>query len=73
MWECAYHAVGWPKNPLAEEEPPTYFNKAAKIVTSTTYLVQKLTGESVVDHYSAANFSPLYEIGKAGAQHSEQN
>ena len=39
---------------------------AAKIVTSTTYLVQKLTGESVVDHYSAANFSPLYDIDAKG-------
>ena len=42
------------------------FDKAAKIVTSTTYLVQKLTGECVVDHYSAANFSPLYEIDEKG-------
>ena len=38
------------------------FAKAAKIVTSTTYLVQKLTGECVIDHYSAANFSPLYVV-----------
>jgi xylulokinase len=26
--------------------------------------VQKLTGECVIDHYSAANFSPLYDVGK---------
>lgn len=43
---------------------PEIFARAAKIVTSTTYLVQKLTGECVIDHYSAANFSPLYVIGK---------
>ena len=40
------------------------FAKAAKIVTSTTYLVQKLTGECVIDHYSAANFSPLYVVDR---------
>jgi xylulokinase len=45
---------------------PEIFRKAAKIVTSTTYLVQKLTGECVVDHYSAANFSPLYLIDRQG-------
>src|SRR5262249_30316452 len=39
---------------------------AAKVVTSTTYLVQKLTGECVIDHYSAANFSPLYIIDQQG-------
>lgn len=45
---------------------PELFDKASKVVTSTTYLVQKLTGECVVDHYSAANFSPLYEIDQKG-------
>ncbi len=45
---------------------PDIFRKAAKIVTSTTYLVQKLTGECVIDHYSAANFSPLYMVDEKG-------
>ena len=36
------------------------YNKASKIVTSTTFIVQKLTGKCVIDHYTAANFSPLY-------------
>ena len=39
---------------------PEIFNKARFIVTSTTYLVQKLTGRCVIDHYTAANFTPLY-------------
>ena len=55
-----------PKILWLKKNRPDLFNKAAKIVTSTTYLVQKLTGESVVDHYSAANFSPLYEIDAKG-------
>ncbi len=53
-----------PKILWLKKNRPAIFDKAAKIVTSTTYLVQKLTGECVIDHYSAANFSPLYVIGK---------
>ena len=55
-----------PKILWLKKNRPKLFDEAAKIVTSTTYLVQKLTGECVVDHYSAANFSPLYEIDAKG-------
>jgi len=41
---------------------PEVFESATKIVSSTTYLVQRLTGECVIDHYTAANFSPLYDV-----------
>ena len=53
-----------PKILWLKKNRPEIFAKAAKIVTSTTYLVQKLTGECVIDHYSAANFFPLYLIDK---------
>ena len=53
-----------PKILWLKKNRPDIFRKAAKIVTSTTYLVQKLTGECVIDHYSAANFSPLYLIDR---------
>lgn len=53
-----------PKILWLKKNRPQIFAKAAKIVTSTTYLVQKLTGECVIDHYSAANFSPLYDVGR---------
>jgi xylulokinase len=39
---------------------PEIFARTAKIVTSTTYLVWKLTGRYVLDHYSAINTGPLY-------------
>lgn len=52
-------AVG-PKILWLKRHHPAVFAEAAKIVTSTTYLVQKLTGRCVIDHYSAANFAPLY-------------
>jgi xylulokinase len=55
-----------PKILWLKKNRPEVFRKAAKIVTSTTYLVQKLTGECVIDHYSAANFSPLYLIDQQG-------
>jgi xylulokinase len=52
-------AVG-PKMLWLKRNRPEVFAKATSIVTSTTYLVEKLTGARVIDHYSAANFSPLY-------------
>lgn len=39
---------------------PDIYKACHKIVTSTTYIVQKLTGRTVIDHYSAANWTPLY-------------
>ena len=40
---------------------PDIYKKATKIVTSTTFIVQKLTDQCVIDHYTAANFAPLYD------------
>jgi xylulokinase len=53
-----------PKILWLKKNRPGIFAKAARIVNSTTYVVQKLTDECVIDHYSAANFSPLYIIDK---------
>ncbi len=41
---------------------PEVFAAADGIATSTTYLVERLTGERVIDHYSAAGFTPLYDV-----------
>lgn len=41
---------------------PDLWARTAKIVTSTTYLTYRLTGAYVIDHYTAANFSPLYDL-----------
>jgi xylulokinase len=38
------------------------FRVAHKIVGATTYLVQQLTGATVIDHYSASSSSPLYDV-----------
>jgi xylulokinase len=41
---------------------PDLFARTAKVLTSTSYLTWKLTGEYTIDHYTAANFSPLYDV-----------
>ncbi|MBB1250060.1 FGGY-family carbohydrate kinase [Rhizobium sp. G21] len=55
-----------PKILWLKNNRPDLYDKADKFVTSTTYIVQKLTGRSVMDHYTAANFSPLYRIDEQG-------
>ncbi len=41
---------------------PELYERARWIVNSTTYLVRRLTGETVIDHYSAAGTAPIYDI-----------
>ena len=53
-----------PKILWLRRQRPDLWAKTARIVTSTTYLTWKLTGQTVIDHYTAANFSPLYDIAR---------
>ena len=53
-----------PKILWLKNQHPVIFEKTHKIVTSTTFIVQKLTGQCVIDHYSAANFTPFYDKSK---------
>ncbi len=41
---------------------PDIFAKTAKVLNSTSYLNFRLTGDYTIDHYTAANFSPLYDV-----------
>ena len=41
---------------------PDLWAKTARILTSTSFLVQRLTGEYVIDHYTAGSFAPLYDV-----------
>lgn len=41
---------------------PDLYAQTAKVLTSTSYITWKLTGAYVIDHYTAANFSPLYDV-----------
>ena len=40
---------------------PKLWAKTAKVLTSTSYITYRLTGEMVIDHHTAASFSPLYD------------
>ena len=51
-----------PKILWLKETHPDVYARAAWFLTSTSYLVWKLTGEVVIDHYTAANFPPLYDV-----------
>jgi xylulokinase len=53
-----------PKILWLKETQPELFARTAQVLTSTSYLIWKLTGEYVIDHYTAANFSPLYDVGR---------
>ncbi len=54
-------AVG-PKILWLKDTHPDLFARTAKVLTSTSYLTWKLTGEYVIDHYTAASFAPLYDV-----------
>lgn len=53
-----------PKILWLKRNRPEIYENAHKIVTSTTYLVYRLTGAFVIDHYTAANTGPIYDVEK---------
>ena len=53
-----------PKILWLKETHPDIFARTAKVLTSTSYLTWKLTGACVIDHYTAANFAPLYDVDR---------
>jgi xylulokinase len=55
-----------PKILWLRETSPEIFEKTAKVLTSSSYLVWNLTGKHVIDHYTAAGFSPLYDVAAQG-------
>ncbi|MFZ9199844.1 MAG: FGGY-family carbohydrate kinase [Paracoccaceae bacterium] len=53
-----------PKILWLKETHPDLYAQTAMVLSSTSYLTWKLTGEYVIDHYTAANFSPLYDVAQ---------
>ncbi len=51
-----------PKILWLKRNRPDVYARAHKFLNSTSFLVHRLTGRFVTDHYSAANLSPLYLI-----------
>lgn len=51
-----------PKILWFKKNEPDLYKKTWKVMTATTYLVFKLTGEVVIDHYTASSFTPLFDM-----------
>jgi xylulokinase len=51
-----------PKILWLKRNRPDVYARTCKFLNSTSFLVHRLTGRFVVDHYTAANASPLYLI-----------
>lgn len=49
-----------PKILWLKRNRPDIFARTRMILTSTSFIVHKLTGRTTIDHYTAANTSPLY-------------
>jgi xylulokinase len=48
---------------LRRHQPETWA-RTQRILTSTSYLVYRLTGRAVIDHYTAAAYAPLYSLAE---------
>lgn len=51
-----------PKILWLKRNHPELYAQTHKVLTSTSFITHRLTGEYVIDHYTAANFSPLYDV-----------
>ncbi|RVT82000.1 carbohydrate kinase [Rhodobacteraceae bacterium CCMM004] len=51
-----------PKIAWLRDERPDIHAATEIVGSSTTWLTHRLTGEWAIDHYTAANFAPLYDI-----------
>jgi xylulokinase len=59
--QAAGAKIAW----VAEEEPQLYA-RARRLFMPSSWLVHHLTGEYVLDHHSASQCSPLYDLDNAG-------
>ncbi len=55
-----------PKILWLRRHEPDLWKKAARVMTSTSWLVFRLTGRVVIDHYTAAAWGPLYNLNSRG-------
>lgn len=55
-----------PKILWIKHHEPEVWKQARYFVTSTSYLVYRLTGRLAIDHYTAAFYGPLYDISARG-------
>jgi xylulokinase len=53
-----------PKILWLKDTHPDLYARTWKVMTSTTFVTFRLTGACVIDHYTAASFSPLYDVAR---------
>ncbi len=53
-----------PKILWLKRNRPDIFGNAALILNSTSFIVHRLTGRFIIDHYSACGFTPFYSAEK---------
>lgn len=53
-----------PKILWLKENEPEIYKKAARFITASTYMGAKLTGNYCIDRYTAAYFTPMYDLEK---------
>lgn len=53
-----------PKILWLKRNEPAVWRRTQRIMTSTSYLVYRLTGRVVIDHYTATTYGPLYSLRK---------
>ncbi len=56
-------AVG-PKILWLREHEPDVYERADRFLTATSYLVRRLTGETVIDRHTASHFNPLIDLAR---------
>lgn len=61
--ELSSQAVG-PKILWLKKNEPEIYQKAAKFLTASSFIVSRLTGKTVIDHLTASFFTPLYDFYK---------
>jgi len=53
-----------PKILWFKKNEPDLYEKTWKVMTATSFLVFKLTGEVVIDYYTASAFTPLFNLNR---------
>lgn len=51
-----------PKILWIRQEEPAVYEQTSKFLSGSGYIVYKLTDEYVIDHYTAASYSPLFDV-----------
>jgi xylulokinase len=51
-----------PKILWIRRHEPDIWRRTRRVMTSTSYLVYRLTGQVVIDHYTATAYAPLYNL-----------